>query len=96
MELDKDSILRAAAEAAEQMNGHEGHPQAPSVPLQPVPTAVQLSSMRSPSGDKFVLVTFSTPLGQNTFFFDPDSADRIADGLKETARLARTGLEIAR
>ncbi len=93
MELDKDSILRAAAQAAEQMNGH---PPAPQVSPQPVPTAVQLTTTQSPSGDKFVVVMISTPTGQSVYFFDPESADKIADALKETARLSRTGLEIAR
>lgn len=94
MEMNKDSILRAAAEAAEQMNGN--HQPTPTVSPQPVPTAVQLASTRDGNGNKFVIVTLTTPVGQNIFFFDPESADKIGDGLKETARLARTGLEIAR
>ena len=94
MELDRDSILKAAAEAAEQMNGNSQP--APQVSPQPVPTAIQLSSTRTSSGDKFVVVMISTPVGQNVYFFDPESADKIADALKETARLSRTGLEIAR
>jgi hypothetical protein len=48
------------------------------------------------NGDKYVIITLITPVGQNVFFFDPESADKIADALKETARLSRTGLEIAR
>lgn len=93
--MDKDSILRAAAATAAS-NMDNNHPTGPAIPLQPVPTAIQLSSTRSPNGDKFVMVNITTPIGQNTYFFDPDSADRIADGLKDAARLARTGLEIAR
>lgn len=94
MELNKDTILRAAAEAAEQMNGQ--HQSTPSIIPQPVPTAVQLASARDANGSKYVSITLTTPIGQNVFFFDIESADKIADGIKETARLARTGLEIAR
>lgn len=92
--MDKDHILRVAAEAAEQMNG--SHQPAPGIIPQPLPTSVQLSSSRDGSGNKFVVMTLTTPNGQSFYFFDPESADRIADGLKETSRLARTGLEIAR
>lgn len=91
--MDKDSILRAAVKAAEQM---ENQPPSPSVPLQPVPTGIQISPVTSPQGDKFVLLTLTTPVGQNSFFFDPENADKIADGIKDAARLSRTGLEIAR
>lgn len=92
--MDRDSILRAAAQAAEQASGNPH--QVPSVSPQPVPTSVQLASSRDGSGNKFVVVTLTTPVGQSIYFFDPDSAEKIADGIKETARLARTGLEIAR
>lgn len=88
--MDRDSILRAAAQAAEQMEGR------PSINPYPVPTAVQLAPSRDSSGNKFVMITFTTPIGQNVFFLDPESADKIGDGLKETARFARTGLELAR
>lgn len=94
MDLTQENILKAAAQAAEQMNGNP-HPTA-SVTPQPVPTAVQLASTRSVNGDKFVIITLTTPVGQNIYFLDPDSAEKIGEGLKETARLARTGLEIAR
>lgn len=92
MELNQENILRAAAEAAQHM---DRNPQ-PGIMPQPVPTAVQLSSIKGGDGRSFVMITLSTPVGQNVFFFDPESAEKIADGLKETTRLARTGLEIAR
>ena len=92
--MDKDAILRAAVQAAENMDNHQ--PQGPAITPQPVPTAVQLASTMDQSGNKFVVLTLTTPVGQNIYFFDHDSAEKIADGLKETARLARTGLEIAR
>ena len=94
MELDRDSILRAAATAAENMDNNH-HPMH-TIPPQPVPTSVQLASTMGTNGDKFVILTIATPVGQSIYFFDPESADKIADGLKETARLSRTGLEIAR
>lgn len=91
--MDKDSILRAAVQAAEQMDGNH---QPQGVPPQPVPTAVQIASTRDAQGNKFVVVTLMTPVGQSVYFFDPDTADKVSEGLKESARLARTGLEIAR
>lgn len=91
--MDKDSILRAAVKAAEEM---EKQPLGHAIPLQPVPTGIQISPITSPQGEKFVLITLTTPVGQNSFFFDPENADKIADGLKDAARLSRTGLEIAR
>jgi hypothetical protein len=94
MELDRDSILRAAATTAAKMDNN--HTPAQTVPPQPVPTSVQLASTQGMNGDKYVIITLITPVGQNVFFFDPESADKIADALKETARLSRTGLEIAR
>lgn len=93
--MDRDSILRAAAEAAEQQMGGNHQP-VPAVTPQPVPTAIQLASSRDGNGNKFVVVTITTPVGQNIYFLDPESAERVAEGIKETARLARTGLEIAR
>lgn len=92
--MDKDNILRAAVEAAEQMDNNQ--PQGMGVPPQPVPTAVQLSSSKDNNGNKFVVMAFMTPVGQSVYFLDPDSAERIADGLKDTALLSRSGLEIAR
>lgn len=92
--MDKDSILRAAVQAAEQMDGN--HRPGPAIQPQPVPTSVQLSSVQGPKGEKLVVIAITTPIGQNVYFVDVESADRIADGLKETARLSRTGLEIAR
>ncbi len=94
MELDRESILRAAATAASNMDNN--HAPMPSVTPQPVPTAIQMASSMGPSGEKYVILTLTTPVGQNVYFFDPESADKIADALKETARLSRTGLEIAR
>lgn len=91
--MDRDSILRAAAQAAEQTGNSQP---VQGITPQPLPTSVQLASSRDGSGNKFVVVTITTPAGQNLYFFDPDSAEKIADGIKETARLARTGLEIAR
>ena len=93
MELNQESILRAAATAAENMDNNHT---VPSITPQPLPTSVQLATTRDMSGNKFVILTMITPVGQSFYFLDPDSAERVADGLKETARLARTGLEIAR
>lgn len=74
MELDADSILRAAIEVADQIEpGTQIYPQ-------PVPTSVKIER-----DGEFVVITLTTPIGQNTYFLEPESADKIADGLKETA-----------
>lgn len=91
--MDKDSILRAALQAAEQM---DGNPPQPAIPIQPVPTAVQIASAKGPNGDSFVVMTVLTPVGQNIYFFDSETAEKLSEALSQTARLARTGLEIAR
>ena len=69
--MDKDSILRAAEAMAEQLED-------PGIMPEPVPTSVLLSG-----DDKFAVLTFVTPIGENTFFLDLDSADQLSDGLKK-------------
>lgn len=91
--MDQESILRAAAEAARNMN-HQ--PQPNMVPPQPVPLSLQLTSGQGPGGDKYVILIIQSPVGQHIYHFDPEGAERLAEGLIETARLSRTGLEIAR
>lgn len=92
--MDQETILRAAAEAARNaQNG--GNPQpANTVPPQPVPMSVQLTSGSDASGEKYVVLIIQTPVGQNIFHFNPEGAEKLAHGLQETARVARTGLEI--
>lgn len=92
MELNKENILRAAELAAEQADmDHSNGPnnQSTSVPPQPVPTSVRITATRSTGGTQYIAVTLSTPVGQNTFFFDPESADKIADGLKDQVAKVR-------
>jgi hypothetical protein len=68
--MDKDSILRAAEAMAEQLED-------PGILPEPVPTSVLLSG-----DDKFAVLTFITPIGENTYFLDLSSANQLADGLK--------------
>lgn len=68
--MDKDSILRAAEVMAEQLED-------PGILPEPVPTSVLLSG-----DDKFAILTFITPIGENTYFLDLSSANQLADGLK--------------
>jgi hypothetical protein len=58
------------------------------IPLSPVPTTFDLSEW---AGGKFVLIglIFNTPLGSSTYFLTADSADRLADRLRHSARDAR-------
>jgi hypothetical protein len=90
---ERDQILKAAAEAAKSQMG--AVPQQAVVQPQPVPMSIQLSTMQDINGTKFVVMNVLTPLGQTVLFFDPNGAETVAENLKQTARLARTGLEIA-
>ena len=81
--MDRDSILRAAAEAADQLD--ENYVPAPGIVPQPVPTAIHLSSSNINNGideNNFVIITLTTPVGQNTYFLDPESADKLAAGIQ--------------
>lgn len=96
--LDQDSILKAAAEAAMQaQNPNSMQPQQPQVvPAQPVPMSIQMSSTQDMQGNKYVVLVINHPTGQSVYHLTPEGAEQIADGLKQTARLSKTGLEIAR
>lgn len=91
--LDQDMILKAAAEAAMQQQQPQ---QQQIVQPQPVPMTVQMSTGQDGQGNKLVVLIISHPLGQSVYHFTPEGADQISDGLKNAARLAKTGLEIAR
>lgn len=91
--MNQEAILKAAAEAA---RTHNGQTQAMGVPPQPVPLSVQMGTAQDGSGQKYVVFIIMSPVGQHVFHFDPDAAENVAKGLSESARLARTGLEIAR
>lgn len=89
--MDTEAMLRRAEEAAK-----AGAGPGPGVMPQPVPTSVQLLTGHDGQGGKLVILVISTPVGQNVFHFDAESADKIADGIKDAARVARSGLEIPR
>lgn len=76
--MDKDSILRAAELMAEQIEN-------PSIQPEPVPTSVSMNFQ-----DDFIVLTFTTLVGKNTFFLDLDGADQLADAIKKTVITART------
>lgn len=92
--MDQETILRAAAEAAQRAQNGGNHQPQNTVPPQPVPMSVQLTSGQGPSGEKYVILIIQTPVGQNIFHFDPEGAEKLANGLLDTARVSRTGLEI--
>lgn len=93
--MNQDMILKAAAEAA--MQAQDPLSQQPQgVTPSPVPMTLQLTTVQDTQGNKYVVLIIQHPMGQSVLHFDPDGADQIAEGLKNTARLARTGLEIAR
>ena len=92
--MDQDQILKAAAEAAQGMQN--GAMNVPPIQPQPVPMSMQIQSAQGADGKQFVVLVTYTPMGQTILFFDPEGAERIGQGLIDTARVARTGLEIPR
>lgn len=90
--MNQEQILQAAAEAARMQNG----PQPNGVPPQPTPLSVQMGTGQDASGQRYVVLVIMSPVGQHIFHFDPDSAEHVAKSLSDTARVARTGLEVAR
>lgn len=92
--MNQEAILQAAAEAAKNMNSSPDEAVAQTVPPQPVPLSVQVTTTQQPS--KFVVLVINTPVGQSVYFFDPDGAEKVANAVLDAARQARTGLEIPR
>lgn len=90
--MNQEQILQAAAEAARAQNG----PQPNGVPPQPTPLSVQMGTGQDASGQRYVILVIMSPVGQHVFHFDPEGAENIAKNLSDTARMARTGLELAR
>lgn len=95
--MNQESILKAAAEAAMQAQNPDMMAQQQQViPPQPVPMTVQMSTTQDMQGNKFVVLLINHPTGQSVYHFTPEGAEQIADGLKQTASLSKTGLQIAR
>lgn len=89
--MDQETILKAAAEAAKNVpNGNQPNMVYP----QPVPMSIQLTSGQGVGGEKYVILILQTPVGQHVYHLDPDGAEKLAEGLINTARISRTGLEI--
>lgn len=94
--MNQEAILKAAAEAAMQQQG-QGQQQQQLVPPQPVPMSIQMMTTQNPTGtDQLVVLVINHPLGQSVYHFTAEGAEQIAAGLTDTARLAKTGLQIAR
>lgn len=88
--MDQDKILEMAARAASQSQEPQG------VQPSPVPMTIQVSVAQDMSGNKFVVLIVNHPVGTSVYHLHPDGAESISKALADTARLARTGLEIAR
>lgn len=89
MTFDKDEILRRAAEAAS-----NAQPQPPQVQPQPVPMAVQIGQGQMPDGGLAVVLIFQTPVGQNVFFLDANTAKSVSEGLQRYAQMSGSGLVV--
>lgn len=87
-------IIEAAARFAQESQGQPMQPQV--VQPQPVPLSVQMASAQAPDGRKFIVLIIYSPTGQSVFHFEPEGAEAVAKGLIDTARLAKTGLEVPR
>lgn len=88
---DTNKIIDAAARFARET---QGQPQV--VQPAPIPMTIQMGQAQGADGKKYVLLIVYTQQGQTVFHFEPDGAEKIAAGLIDTARLAKTGLEVPR
>jgi hypothetical protein len=91
--MNQEMILKAAAEEAMRLPQQQQQQQ---VNPHPVPMSIQMATTQDTQGNKFVVLVVQHPVGQTVLHFDPETAERVAEGLKDSARIARTGLEIAR
>lgn len=89
--MDKETILKAAAQAAEQM---QAAPQGPAVQPQPVPLAVQVGQGQLPDGSLAVVLIMQTPVGQNVFFLPAENAKAIAQAMEKMATMSGSGLVV--
>lgn len=87
--MDKDTILKQAAKAAEQANGQ---PQQSPVQPQPAPVAFQIAQGQMPDGSLAVIFVANTVTGQTVLFIDPATARSLASGLDKAAAAAASGL----
>lgn len=76
------------------MNQPPEHNLLPNVDPAPVPTALLVGQAETPDGRSHVLLVVRTPLGQQHYFLDPDTASTVANGLERAAMAARAGLVI--
>lgn len=93
--MNQETILKAAVEAAANQPQFQEQ-QANTVQPSPVPMSIQMTNVQDNQGNKFVVLIIQHPMGQTVLHFDANGAEQIAEGLKKTVMLARTGLEIAR
>lgn len=86
--MNQDQILAAAAKAAQQA------PQAPppGIQPQPVPMTFRIGQANMPDGTMGVVMLVSTPVGEAVYFLDSKMAAHVADGLKQAASAAASGL----
>lgn len=85
--MNQESILAAAAKAAQQ-------PQAPppGIQPQPVPMTFRIGQANMPDGSMGVVMLVSTPVGEAVYFLDSKMAAHVADGLRQSASAAASGL----
>lgn len=88
--MDKDSILKAAAQAAEKMNTG---PQ-PAIQPQPVPLAVQVGQGQMPDGNLAVVLIMQSPVGQHVFFLPAENAKAVAGAIERIATMSGSGLVV--
>lgn len=92
---DQDKIIEAAARFAQQQMG-AAPPQPQTVQPQPCPMSVQIGQAHGPDGKNLVVFIVHHLTGQSVYHFGAEEAEHIAEAIKNTARQAKTGLEIPR
>lgn len=74
-----------AQEIPEDMQGilMEMQQQVMGVPVSPVPTVVRIAQVPNSEGGMFVAMEFATPLGTQTYFFEPHAARKLGMELQK-------------
>lgn len=92
--MNKDKILEQAARAAEQLN--QQPQQQVQIQPQPVPTGFSIGQGQNPDGSMSVVLVIFSPVGQNVFFMDADTAKSLAKGMLDAASASGAGLVVAK
>lgn len=88
----KDNVRQIAHKMKEKQLGEQQPQGVPTLPMGPVPSLITVTTQLLTDGSRQVQMIFSTPQGINTFFLEPDAAEKIGSDLQDHARQARTDI----